>query len=243
MIQNVQTKTIGKIPSLVTGLAIVPLAMAGSMLSADRADAAFGIRLTSGASTTTIYDGSGSDISGLNGLISVNNIGVGNFTVSFTLASSKPIIGSASQPALDLTSFQATSTSGGGTLKILVTDTGFTGTPTYFLTSGTGLSLAGPLSVASYLDTGNGEFILESPLATLGLTPSSDSDEALSGLYAGGTPYSLTIETTLNHAGAGLSTYSADIKAVPEPITLLGSSIALGFGAHLKRKLKKAQKA
>jgi hypothetical protein len=146
-----------------------------------------------------------------------------------------------------LTSFQARSTSGGGTLKIWVTDTDFIGSSSYFLTSTTGLSLAGGLSVTSYLDSSNKEFTTTGgsvlPLGTLDLIPNpqTQAKTVLSGLSNGSVPYSLTIATILNHKGAGISTYSSDLKAVPEPITLLGSGLAFGFGVHLKRKLKKVQ--
>ena len=42
--------------------------------------------------------------------------------------------------------------------------------------------------------------------------------------------------------GEGLSAVTIRLSTVPEPLTILGSGIALGFGGFLKRKLGKHQK-
>ena len=50
------------------------------------------------------------------------------------------------------------------------------------------------------------------------------------------------IDLTLNPFSPPGPVYQANIRAVPEPLTILGSITAAGFGAGFKRKLAKSQK-
>ena len=54
---------------------------------------------------------------------------IGNFNVVVTQGIGYPAIGSPAQPILDLTSVNLTTAAGGGTLTVMITETGFTTTP------------------------------------------------------------------------------------------------------------------
>jgi hypothetical protein len=197
------------------------------MVAAQDADAFFKLDLTAGANTVVIQDNMGGDIDPTVGLITYSGTVGANWNINVTIGSSKPFLGSADNPMMNITSLNATSTAG-GTLTIMLTDTDFTGVVPGFFSSLNGTLVPGSISLDTYYDNGNGEFALTTQVGNigplLGPAPVGDTD---SGLASVTPPYSLTMVSNVVHtAGGDRTTFDATISGVPEPSTLL----LLGFG-------------
>jgi len=194
------------------------------------------LRLTADTGeTVTVVDGGAGDLSGASG--SVVFLGsLGSWSLNVTTGLSKPLIGSADEPMLDLNSVNATS-GGAGTLTIELTDTGFL-TSDAMIGTHIGGGTGGTVSMRSFQDLGNQAFGQSVSLADLGLFSGlSFSGSAVSEL-TGGTPYSLTTVVTISHSGptSMASSFNATIK-VPEPTTLALLGIGLTcIGLSRRRK-------
>lgn len=191
--------------------------------------------VTDGITTLTAEDLDSDGIVYVTGSINV-------FNVILTVGTTRPALGSASIPMLDLLSYQLSS-SGPGTLSMGFSETGFmTSSPTGVLTS-IGGTTDGTVELSSFADVTNDLFGQDTPLSVLGPYNPVSPLVAFSGYdFAGFThlgTYSLTMIAKVTHESAGLTTFDADVR-VPEPSTLLllGSSL-LGLGI-LGRRMKKA---
>jgi len=87
------------------------------------------------------------------------------FAVNVSTGVSKPILGSAGLPRIDLSSIDVT-TGTGGSLRILLTDTGFTGLGPAVMAIG-GVT-AGRVTYAAWADESNVAFAMGNPLGILG---------------------------------------------------------------------------
>jgi len=63
-----------------------------------------------------------------------------------------------------------------------------------------------------------------------------------SGIFTDGSGSVFGTGTFTSQGGVGTNSYSISAQPVPEPLTIIGSGIALGFGGFLKRKQKAAEK-
>ena len=205
-------------------------------------DATFKMQLSDGSTTTVIGDNQLGDLTfGTTGLITFGGT-IGNFFVNITLGSSQPLIGSPTNPMLNITSFSATS-SAGGALTIMLSDTGFgpVGPPALFTTDLNGTMLPGSVSAQTYFENGTHDFTTANLVGSVGpLTGvSSGSDTRVA---TAGTPFSMNMVVTVAHAGAGVSTFDATAKAtsVPEPGATLCLGIALfGIGGYSEWRRRK----
>jgi hypothetical protein len=201
-------------------------------------EATFQMQLSDGNTTRTVSDNElGADLTaGITGLITFTGT-IGNFVVNVTLGSSKPMIGSATNPMLNITSFNATS-SAGGTLAIILSDTDFgpVGPSAMFRTDLNGTLMAGNISAQTYFKNGTYDFFTTpDPVGSIGrLTGvASASDTRVASDI--GTSFSMNMVVTLEHTGAGVSTFDATARAtsVPEPSATLCLGIALfGIGGY-----------
>jgi hypothetical protein len=216
-------------------VALTPTAHAGMVL-----------RISDGAITKTILDGSVDDAApGVAGQIVYSSPLNANWLVNVTTGVSKPLTGPATAPKIHLDSVMVSSNTG-GTLTIELTDTDFLlSSPALTaagLTSTLSLTTGGFASITQTLDPGNMEFAASGALNKIIL---SEPGPLSSGFYKktgnttiiAGSYFSLTDVVTITH-GSGFTTTSFDAEStVPVPgavlLGILGLSVA---GLRLRKK-------
>jgi hypothetical protein len=192
-------------------------ALAGGLAAwSSGAEAVPMLTLADGVQTVTVFDGGAGDSSPAVG--AVGFIGsVGNFIVNIAGGVTKPVIGAADQPQIDLLSLSASS-SAGGTLTISFSDGGFTLGGSGVATSASiGGTTSGTVGYNAYLNDGTAQFLLASASGLTGPSFSADFGSMVSNPNV---PYSLREVVTINHLGAGITSFDAWLR-VPEPATLV----------------------
>jgi hypothetical protein len=188
------------------------------------------IQLFDVSSSTTLMcaDGDACDASGAAGLV-VWNTSIGGWMASASFGITKPISGEADSPFMHLNNASATDMSGGGTLVVRFSETGFDLLlPKNLSTSySTTVATGGSVTYNTYWDTSNTLFATGNLLTTVGPLLSGTHSGVQYGGPVSDMPLSLTQEVIFTHSGR-LQTSSGDfeITAVPEP----GSLILLGSG-------------
>ena len=240
--QALTTKKIMTIMALAIGAVILSLApdtYATPML-----------RLTSGLDVKEVTDGLPGDMA-LGNAGAVVFIGaIGDFSFNVTTGTTKPMIGAADDPRLDL-GVSSLVSSGAGTLKIEFSETDFTGPlpQASFLTDvgGTIDTAGNTVRIQSYLDTSNtiygtGTLIGDTgDLDNSALPGNAFAGADFSGLIPVNSPFSVTLVATITHSGAGqISTFNAEVLPTPEPSTFLMLGMGLvGLVGYRKRQAAK----
>jgi PEP-CTERM motif len=196
--------------------------------------------LCSGGSAHAILvqDNGAGDTSPLVGAIDTTMSAFG-FTFVLDAAQSKPVLGSATAPQLDLT-FAATGT---GSIFLFASDTGFvTGGPYLLAIGGSNSNGSGTVTGRAWGGTSNTalQFSGANLFGTLGpFSGAAFSGTAIDTLTPTVNPFSLTIGVAVTRDSAGTSTGDFNVSAVPEPSTwammVLGFA-GIGFMAFRKRK-------
>jgi hypothetical protein len=163
------------------------------------------------------------------------------FTVLVNTAQSKPALGSAGSPQLDLT-YTATSP-GAGSIFLFASDTGFTSGGPFALTIGGTNPPGGTVTGQAWGGTSNTVLDFSGVLATVGpFNTAGYNGTASFTLAPSANPFSLTIGTAIALTSGGSATGDLSLSAVPEPSTwamMILGFIGVGFMAY-RRKDKKA---
>jgi hypothetical protein len=186
------------------------------------------LQLTDGVTTMTIADMSGGDLNPTVGAVTFLGP-VGSFSVNVTTGISKPVLGSAALPFLDLNSINVSGPLA-NTLTIRFSDDSFGPTPGS-VTARIGGTTAGMLSYSTFADASNtlfGTSTLLTQQGPFGNGAFSGTSFANLGFLS---PFSLTQEVVINHGASpgGLvsTSFNAELQAaVPDggsTITLLGA--------------------
>jgi hypothetical protein len=206
----------------------------------ENAEATPMLMLKSGIIEYQVIDNSTNDDSLLDGVVLFNGA-IESFIVNVSAGLTKPIIGSATYPQIDLSSVNVNLNP--GELEIAFTDTGFSSadfasTLIAFYTS-VGGTTTGNVSFESYWDPGNNEFARTNLLSSMGpFYPMAFSDVDASNFF-GANPFSLTIVATITHTAFGqITSFDAHMSPVPEPASmfLFGAGL-VGLAGLGRRKL------
>lgn len=211
-------------------LSIVAAIAAG--LLAESAQAVPTLTLSDGGlNTVMITDGGAGDANPAAGAVTfIGSVGI--FNLNVTTGLSKPAIGSASNPQMDLSSID-TST-GAGTLLITFSDSGFTASPGNLIADFGGTQTNGSIT----------NTVLQNGMLVTAIGPFTGHSfsGSNSALLNAGAPYSLTESVALNFRGAGTKSFDASIgvSGVPDggmTITLLGLAVSGLAAGKLRRKV------
>ena len=170
--------------------------------AAGPASAAVQLRITDGtpAGTILVNDQGVGDFNPDVGVVSYTGPVGTQWSVNFTTATSKPAIGSATAPEIDLNSINVSS-SAGGTLLIEITDTDFTGSGPSTVSIG-GVA-SGTVTLKSYVDFGNAPFGKTTAIATQGPFSGGSFANNTSGSLNATAPYSMSLELQIAHPVSG----------------------------------------
>jgi hypothetical protein len=170
-----------------------------------------------------IQDNSVGDSIGMTGVINFATSAFG-YTILVNTSQSKPIVGSATAPQLDLT-FAATSAGAAGNVFLYVSDTDFVTSGAFnFTIGGTNSGIDGSVTGRAWGGTSNAsmQFSPANLISALGpFTTGAYSGSATGAFNALVNPYSLTIGTQISRTAGGTSTgdLNLQVSAIPEPST------------------------
>jgi hypothetical protein len=202
-----------------TGSIRISLAAALALFATTSATAIPILRLTTSDGAVTVSDGGVGDLAAQPGTVVLMSPLGSAWAVNVTTGLSKPMIGSANRPLLDLNSVNVSSVGGPSWIEIELTDTGFTEHTGAGFLAEIGGTTNGSVSFKTYFDASNAEFGRGTELASLDSVGSAFA-ATTGGQFMSATAYSLTLLVRISHVGAQVSSFDAAV-AVPEPGTLL----------------------
>ena len=192
-----------------------------------------------GGDDVVVQDNAAGDNIAMTGAISFATSAFG-YTIAVNTSQSKPVVGSAAAPQLDLT-FAATTSGAAGNIFLYTSDTDFLTSGAFnFTIGGTNSGIDGNVTGRAWGGTTNTalQFSGANLISTLGpFTTTAYSGSATGSFSAVANPYSLTIGTAISRTAAGTSTgdLNLQVSAIPEPSTwalmLMGPAL-IGFVAR-----------
>ena len=203
-----------------------------------RAEATLTLQLSSGSSTVLCADQAACDTDPTVGVVSVT-AAVGVFNVNVSTAITYPAVGTPGTPNLHLTTVHVNSVAA-GTINILASQINYTQPlPTNFGLIVGGAAQGTVNSLQAYLSLTNNLFATSTLLGGVGPFTGAFANTLYGLIPAGGTPYSLTLATSIAHLGGfQVSSLDANLQ-LPEPtsLLLLGSGLT-AFGLFGIRRAK-----
>jgi hypothetical protein len=197
-----------------------------------------------GGDDVMIQDNAAGDTVAAAGAISFSTAAFG-YTFLVNTSQSKPMIGSAAAPQLDL-SFAATSDGTAGNVFLYASDTGFTlaGGSSLLTLGGTNSGGSGTLTGRAWGGTSNTalQFSGANLIGSLAGVTGPTFAGSVAGTFASVvTPYSLTIGMQITRATAGTSSgnLNLQISAIPESSTwalMLTGAVLVGFVSRRRRR-------
>ena len=202
------------------------------------------------APTVTVTDqvfGPGGDGNAAAGAVSFSGV-INGWNILVSSGVTKPILGSATSPSLDLTwQVTRTSASGGSSLTICFSENGFNlAAPRNFVTDvgGTAGPAGNSVNVRTYYDLGN-TTLAQTTLLTSHLftsPPNGFSASDIGGPVPADPSVSFTIKLVLSQGVGTVSSGDIDLHSVPEGgsmVTFLGTALlALGIFAARRKSLR-----
>ncbi|MGH8550006.1 MAG: hypothetical protein ACRERU_15665 [Methylococcales bacterium] len=183
------------------------------------------LRLSSPSQATqTFTDNAGIDNLSQTGALGIST-SIGNFFINVLTGLSYPTIGSQQFPNLDLNSVNVTSISGGGSITLELTDTGFTNSGILNLLTTIGGTTQGSISWKTYADTSNTAFG-QATLIAMGSSNGPGVNGSNNFVFNPGGSFSLTHVITVAHSALKVTSFDI-ITEVPEPAPLALLSLGL----------------
>jgi hypothetical protein len=239
---------VNKSMKLKRNAAILSVALALAVASVSQATPM--LRVSDGVTTITIADGAGTDLNLAVGAVTFSGA-INGWSILVTSGATKPVLGSATDPHLDLT-WQVTHTSsaGGANLTICFSENGFNlATPTTMVADigGTAGPAGNTVNVRTFYDLGNLELATTTALTTHLFTspPNGFSGSDVGGPVGPDPSVAFTIKLVLSQAIGSVSSGDIDLHTVGVPeggsmVTFLGTGLlALGVFAA-RRKVARA---
>ena len=199
----------------------------------------------SGGDDVIVQDNAAGDTIGALGGISFSTSAFG-YSLLVNTSQSKPMLGSAAAPQLDLTFAATTSPAGGGNVFLYASDTDFVSSDSFLLAVG-GTNSGGSGTVTGRAWGGTSNTALQFSGANLIGTSGAQSGVAFSTSVSGSfssavNPYSLTIGVAVNRTTAGTSTGDLNLQVtpIPEPETYALMLAGLGLLGAVARRRKGA---
>ena len=226
-----------------SGLLLAVLAFALMLGASTRAEAAFFAYICNdplcvGGGDVVVQDQVAGDLSPVPGQLVMLGFGVGGLTVTLNNSQSKPLIGSATSPILDL-GFSAT---GVGQAWLYASDTSFLGAQVGTLMIDGNSVGTGNISAAAWWSPNNANWSapLQVLFASIGPLPfgpgASDIDGQTAGAFGQAAPYGLTVGVRIQRL-TDSGTTTGDLLLVPEPASMALFGLGLmGFGIVSRRR-------